>query len=42
MHELGHMLGRDHAADGVMLDTLAAGIQRTENTLSYTSSGRSC
>lgn len=30
MHELGHLLGRDHDADGVMADTLAAGMRRTD------------
>jgi hypothetical protein len=28
MHELGHVLGRDHAADGLMDDTLTAGTRR--------------
>jgi hypothetical protein len=29
MHELGHLLGHDHDADGVMAETLAAGVRRT-------------
>jgi hypothetical protein len=28
-HEVGHLLGRDHEADGVMQETLDAGIRRT-------------
>jgi hypothetical protein len=28
-HEIGHLLGRDHEADGVMQETLDAGIRRT-------------
>ena len=27
-HEIGHLLGQEHAADGVMIDTLATGIRR--------------
>jgi hypothetical protein len=27
-HEIGHLLGQEHANDGVMLDTLTAGIRR--------------
>ena len=30
MHELGHVLGHDHDADGVMAETLAAGVRRTD------------
>ena len=30
MHELGHLLGRDHGRDGVMSETLAAGVRHTE------------
>ena len=30
-HEVGHLLGQEHAEDGVMLDTLATGIRRTPN-----------
>jgi hypothetical protein len=29
MHELGHLLGHDHEADGVMAETLAAGVRRS-------------
>jgi hypothetical protein len=28
-HEIGHLLGRDHEADGVMQDALTAGTRRT-------------
>jgi hypothetical protein len=28
-HEIGHLLGNDHEADGVMQDTLTAGTRRT-------------
>jgi hypothetical protein len=28
-HEVGHLLGQDHAATGVMQETLAAGTRRT-------------
>jgi hypothetical protein len=28
MHEMGHLLGQEHAVDGVMTDTLATGIRR--------------
>ena len=28
-HELGHLLGRDHEAGGVMQETLTAGTRRT-------------
>ena len=31
MHELGHLLGQDHDAGGVMAETLAAGKRRTES-----------
>ena len=30
MHELGHLLGHEHEADGVMEETLAASVRRTE------------
>ena len=30
MHELGHVLGRDHDADGVMAESLAAGVRQTD------------
>jgi Matrixin len=30
MHELGHLLGRGHDANGVMAETLAAGVRRTD------------
>ena len=30
MHELGHVLGYDHDDDGVMAETLAAGVRRTD------------
>lgn len=30
MHELGHLLGHDHDEVGVMAETLAAGVRRTE------------
>ncbi len=30
MHELGHVLGRDHDTDGVMAETLAAGVRLTD------------
>ena len=30
MHELGHLLGHDHDADGVMAETLAAGVRHTD------------
>ena len=30
MHELGHTLGYDHEDDGVMAETLAAGVRRTD------------
>ncbi len=30
MHELGHLLGHEHEEDGVMLETLAAGVRRAE------------
>ena len=30
MHELGHLLGHDHDEDGVMAETLAAGVRRME------------
>lgn len=33
VHELGHRLGHDHEADGVMADTLAIGTRRTPSTL---------
>ena len=28
-HEIGHMLGNEHAETGVMIDTLPAGTRRT-------------
>ena len=28
-HELGHLLGHDHAADGLMAETLTAGTRST-------------
>ena len=28
-HEIGHLLGKEHEADGVMRDTLAGGVRRT-------------
>jgi len=28
-HEIGHLLGREHEADGVMQETLDAGTRRT-------------
>ena len=30
MHELGHLFGRDHDGDGLMAETLAAGVRPTE------------
>ncbi len=30
MHEMGHLLGQDHDDEGVMAETLAAGVRRTE------------
>jgi hypothetical protein len=28
-HEVGHLLGKEHEASGVMIDTLSAGVRRT-------------
>ena len=30
MHEMGHLLGQDHDDEGVMAETLATGVRRTE------------
>ena len=30
MHEIGHLLGQEHIDDGVMAETLATGVRRTE------------
>ena len=30
-HEIGHLLGQDHEADGVMAEALATGVRRTAN-----------
>ena len=35
MHELGHVLGFDHAAAGVMVETLAAGVRQTDLQLDH-------
>ena len=38
MHELGHVLGYDHEDDGVMAETLAAGVRRTNADHSHAAS----
>ena len=36
MHEIGHLLGQDHTDDGVMAETLAASVRRTEIPFAHT------
>ena len=33
-HEVGHLLGKEHEAGGVMIDTLSAGTRRTPTAAS--------
>ena len=36
MHEIGHLLGQEHNIDGVMAETLATGVRRTEIPSAHT------
>ena len=36
MHEIGHLLDQDHADEGVMAETLATGVRRTEIPSAHT------
>jgi hypothetical protein len=38
MHEVGHVLGHDHDAEGLMADTLVAGVRRTATDHNHTAS----
>src|SRR5262249_34381031 len=38
-HEIGHLLGREHEVDGVMQETLGAGIRRTVGPTLATATG---